>query len=296
LNTERLIEKVAVNLLRLAVTELPPDVKEALKNAYNKERSQIGKAQLKAILDNIRLAEEKGIPLCQDTGLISFYVRACSKFEHLERIEKILQRAVMQATVEIPLRPNALDPFTQKNTNNNVGRHVPHIHWSIIKGDFLEITALPKGGGSENMCALRMLKPAEGLSGLKRFILERVVEAGGMPCPPTIIGVGIGGGSDIAMELAKMAILRPLDERHPDDFVVQLEQELLEAVNKTGIGPMGLGGDSTALALRIEYAHRHPASYPVAIAFQCWAARRATARIYADGSVECLSHRDRSLL
>lgn len=296
MDLEDLIEKVSFNLLRLAVTELPADVKAALKDAYNRERSAIGRIQLKAILDNIKLAEEKGIPLCQDTGLISFYLKAGSQFKNLDKIEEILRRVVMRATAEIPLRPNALDPFTQENTNNNVGRNVPYIHWSIINGNFLEVTVFPKGGGSENMCTLRMLKPADGLNGLKKFVVESVVKAGGMPCPPTIIGVGIGGGADIAMDLAKIALLRPLDKQHPNPAVVRLEEELIDAVNRTGIGPMGLGGDSTALSLNIEYAHRHPASYPVAIAFQCWAARRATARIYDDGSVECLSHRDRSLL
>lgn len=296
MSLEDLIENVVVSLLRLAVTELPRDVKEALQRAYNRERSDIGKIQLRAILDNIRLAEERGVPLCQDTGLISFYLKAGSKFRCLEKIEDIIKKAVARATVEVPLRPNALDPFTQENTSNNIGRHVPHIHWRIVEGDFLEITALPKGGGSENMSALGMLKPAEGLEGLKKFVLESVVKAGGMPCPPTIIGVGIGGGADIAVTLAKTALLRPLDEPHPDPAVAQLEEELLEAVNRTGVGPMGLGGDSTALALRIEYAHRHPASYPVAVVFQCWAARRATARIHADRTVECLSHAGRSLL
>jgi len=291
-----LIENVVVNLLRLAVTELPADVKAALKKAYEEERSVTGKIQLKAILDNIRLAEERGIPLCQDTGLISFYLKAGSEFKGLDRVENVLRRAVIRATREIPLRPNTIDPFTQKNAGNNLGRYVPYIHWEVTGGDFLEITAFPKGGGAENMCTLKMLKPAEGLDGLKRFVIESVVRAGGMPCPPTIIGVGIGGGANIAMELAKKALLKPLDEQHPSSVVNRLEQELLEAVNKTGIGPMGLGGDSTALALKIEYAHRHPASYPVAVAFQCWAARRATVRIYMDGHVECLSHKNRSLL
>ena len=292
MNLEDLIEDVAVKLLQLAVIRLPEDVKASLRDAYEKERSPIGRIQLKAILDNIRLAEETGLPLCQDTGLISFYLKAGSRFEGLDRIEKILRKAVMRATLEVPLRPNTLDPFTQKNTGNNIGRNVPYIHWSIVDGDFLEITAFPKGGGSENMCALKMMKPAEGLNGLKKFVVESVIKAGGMPCPPTIIGVGVGGGANIAMDLAKMALLRPLNERHPDSMVARLERELLEAVNRTGIGPMGLGGDCTSLALKIEYAHRHPASYPVAIAFQCWAARRATARIYADGSVECLTHKD----
>ena len=292
MNLEGLIENVAVKLLRLAVTRLPEDVKESLKDAYSKEWSPIGKIQLKAILENIRLAEETGMPLCQDTGLISFYLKAGSEFGGLDKIEKILRKAVMRATLEVPLRPNTLNPFTKENAGDNVGRNVPYIHWSIIDGDFLEITAFPKGGGSENMCALRMLKPAEGLNGLKKFVVESVIKAGGMPCPPTIIGVGVGGGADIAMDLAKKALLRPLKEKHPEYAVARLEEELLEAVNRTGIGPMGLGGGSTALSLKIEYAHRHPASYPVAVAFQCWAARRASARIYVDGSVECLSHKD----
>lgn len=296
LNLEGLIEKLTVNLLRLAVTRLPPDVKEALKDAYERERNPNGRIQLKAILENIRLAEEEGLPICQDTGLISFYLRAGSRFCCLEKIEEALRRAVAKATVRIPLRPNAVDPFTQKNTGNNTGRFIPYIHWSITSGDFLEITVLPKGGGSENMCALRILRPSDGISGLKKFVLKCVVNAGGMPCPPTIIGVGVGGGADIAMDLAKKALLRPLNEPHPNRVISRLEMELLDAVNRTGIGPMGLGGDVTALAVRIEYAHRHPASYPVAVAFQCWAARRASARIYADGRVECLSHGDVDIL
>ena len=296
MNLEDLIEKLTVNLLRLAVTRLPPDVKEALKDAYERERNPTGRIQLKAILENIRLAEEEGLPICQDTGLISFYLRAGSGFHCLERIEEALRRAVAKATAQIPLRPNAVDPLTQKNTGDNTGRSIPYIHWEITSGDFLEITVLPKGGGSENMCALRILRPSDGISGLKKFVLERVVNAGGMPCPPTIIGVGVGGGADIAMDLAKKALLRPLNEPHPNRVISRLEMELLDAVNRTGVGPMGLGGDVTALAVRIEYAHRHPASYPVAIAFQCWAARRASARIYADGRVECLSHKDVDLM
>ena len=296
MDLRNLIEKLTVNLLRLAVTELPADVKKALKDAYMKERNPIGKIQLKAILENIQLAEEERIPICQDTGLISFYVKVGSEFRGLSKIEEALIEGVKRATAEIPLRPNAVNPFTQRNTDNNTGRHVPCIHWSIIDGNYLEITAFPKGGGSENMCALRILKPAEGLSGLKRFVIESVVNAGGMPCPPTIIGVGVGGTSDMAMNLAKKALLRPINKSHPDPFIAELERDLLRAVNSTGVGPMGLGGDSTALALKIEYAHRHPASYPVAIAFQCWAARRATARVYSDGRVECLSHKDRNLI
>jgi len=286
-----LVEDVAVNLLRLAVIELPQDVKEALKRAYHNESNPLGKVQLKTMLDNIRLAEETGRPLCQDTGLINFYLKAHPKFPHIEKIEDSLRRAVARATLEIPLRPNAVDPFTQKNSGDNIGRHIPFIHWDISDGNCLEVTAFPKGGGSENACALGMMTPGEGLDGVKRFLLETVIKAGGMPCPPTIVGIGIGGGADISMKLAKKALLRPIDEPNREERIAELEKELYEAVNATGIGPMGLGGDTTALAVKIDFAHRHPASYPVAIAFQCWAARRSTARVYSDGRVEYLTHK-----
>ena len=291
MTTNAMIEEVAVNLIRQAVTKLPEEVKTALKNAYSNERSPIGKTQLKAILENVEMAEKTNTPMCQDTGLISFYLEAGSKFENLDKVEDILCRAVRRATKEIPLRPNAVDPFTHENTNDNTGRHVPYFHWKIVKGDFLRITAFPKGGGSENTCALQMMKPSDGLMAVKEFVVDSVIKAGGMPCPPTIIGVGIGGGANIAVELAKQALMKPLDEVNPNLKIVELEHELYEAVNKTGIGPMGLGGDTTTLAVKVEYAHRHPASYPVAVAFQCWAARKATAVIHARGEVEYLTHK-----
>lgn len=285
------LENAVITLLKLAVVKLPEDVKSALEKAYRAERSPIGKAQLEAILDNIKIAEETGTPMCQDTGLTSFYLEAGSRFEGLERVEGILRRAIRRATVEVPLRPNAVDPFTQENTNDNTGRQVPYMHWRIVDGDFLEITTVPNGGGSENMSALKMMSADEGTYGLKKFVIENVVEAGGLPCPPTIIGLGVGGGPNIAMDLAKLALLKPLDKPEADKTVARLERELYEAVNRTGVGPMGLGGDSTTLGVKIEYAHRHPASYPVAVAFHCWAARRATARIHSNGDVEYLTHK-----
>lgn len=291
MTTNAMIEEVAVNLLRQAVTKLPEDVKNALKNAYSNEKSQIGKTQLKAILENIEMAEKTNTPMCQDTGLISFYLEAGSKFKDLDKVEGALCKAVQRATKEIPLRPNAIDPLTQENTNDNTGRHIPYFHWKIAKGDFLRITVFPKGGGSENTCALQMMKPSDGLKSVKEFVIDSVIKAGGMPCPPTIIGVGVGGGANIAVELAKQALMKPLDEVNPNAKVAELECELYRAVNKTGIGPMGLGGDTTTLAVKVEYAHRHPASYPVAVAFQCWAARKATAVIDAKGKVEYLTHK-----
>jgi len=293
LEFEKLIEDVAVNLLRLAVIELPQDVKKALQRAYQEEESEAGRTQLKAILDNIELAEKTSTPLCQDTGVIIFYVKAGAQAKNLDKIEKALQDATKRATKEVPLRPNAVDPFTQKNTGDNTGRFVPFIHWEILPGDSIEITVLPKGGGSENVCTLGMLVPGEGLAGLKKFVVDAVIKAGSMPCPPNILGIGVGGGADIAMKLAKATLLRPLDQPNPNPDLAKLEKELCEAANMTGIGPMGLGGKFTVLGVNVEYAHRHPASYPAAVAFQCWAARRATARIHPDGTVEYLTHKVR---
>jgi len=287
---ERLITDVAKRLLMYAVTTLPPDVKEALKEAHRRERSPLGRAQLEAIIKNAELAEETGRPICQDTGVINFYVRAGFYPTKLHRVEEALRRAVKEATTEVPLRPNAVNPFTNENTGNNLGVGIPNIEWEFTRSDYMELTAFPKGAGSENVCAMKMMLPGEGVRGVRRFVIDSVLKAGGMPCPPTVIGIGIGGGSDTAMRLAKRALLRPLNEPNPDPRIARLEEEIYRDVNSTGIGPMGLGGDVTALAVKVEYAYRHPASYPVAVAFNCWASRRSTARIYRDGTIEYITH------
>jgi fumarate hydratase subunit alpha len=289
--TEKLLETVAVKLLQLAVTELPLDVKQSLRRAYHEEENAVGKAQLKTILDNVELAEKTRAPMCQDTGAVIFYVNAGSHVEGLDKVEDALRNATVKATKEIPLRPNAVDPFTQKNTGDNTGRFIPYIHWEIVPGDTLEITVMPKGGGSENVSALGMLSPSQGIKELKKFVVDTVINAGAKPCPPTILGVAVGGGADIAMKLAKATLLKPLNQPNPNPELAKLEQELREAVNSTGIGPMGLGGKTTVLDVKVDYAHRHPASYPVAVVVQCWAARRASARIHSDGKVEYLTHK-----
>ncbi|MEM2911741.1 MAG: fumarate hydratase [Candidatus Bathyarchaeia archaeon] len=285
------IERTAFTLLKNSAIYLPEDVKEALKRAYIEETSEIGKTQLGIILENVALAEKYRAPLCQDTGIISFYVKAGADVKGLDMIEDALVRATRRATREIPLRPNAVDPLTQKNSGNNTGRFVPYVEWEITSGDSLELTVMPKGGGSENVSLLGMLLPGEGLKALKKFVLEAVINAGAQPCPPTILGVAMGGGADVAVRLAKKALLRPLNEPNPNPELAKLEGELLKAVNMTGIGPMGLGGKITALRVHLEYAFRHPASFPVAVAFNCWAARKASARIYSDGTVQYLTHK-----
>jgi len=291
LKIETLVEDVGVKLLQLAVTKLPQDVKESLQQAYREEENGAGKTQLEAILKNIDLAEKTSTPMCQDTGVIIFYIKAGAQTQNLDKIEKALSKATIRATKEVPLRPNAVNPFTQKNSGDNTGRYVPFIHWEIVSGNTIEITVLPKGGGSENVCSLGMISPGTGVKGLKNFVIDTVMNAGAKPCPPNILGVAVGGGADIAMKLAKEALLRPLNEPNPDPELAKLETELYDAANMTGIGPMGLGGKFTVLGVKVDYAHRHPASYPVAVAFQCWAARRASARIHADGTVEYLTHK-----
>ncbi len=282
------VEDTAVELIRRAVIQLPTDVENALMKAHAEEESEAGKVQLKAILDNIRLAREVISPMCQDTGLLVFFIKVGDRLGSLSGLPNAFVQAARRATSEIPLRPNAVHPITRENSGDNTGIGIPYLDWDFIAGDFIEIAVLPKGAGSENMSLVGMLNPAEGLSGLKKFVVDAVINAGGRPCPPIIVGVGIGGTADGALKLGKKALLRPIDKRHPDPNIAKLEADLLEALNMTGIGPMGLGGKFTALGVNVEYAHCHTASLPVGVNIQCWAGRRAAARIRFDGKVEYL--------
>ena len=280
--TKEKITETASELLKRAATRLPEDVEEALEKAHKKESRETAKTQLAAILENIRYARKKGLPICQDTGIPIFYVGIGSK-AHIDVgiIEEAVIDGVRKATKEVPLRPNAVHPLTRKNSGDNTGVGIPVLELEILKGkDYVEITVLPKGAGSENMSRLAMLKPSDGLAGLEKFVIESVAAAGGNSCPPIIVGVGIGGTADKAMMLSKKALLRRIPSRNKDALVASLERDLLERINLLGIGPMGLGGDITALAVHAEYAFCHTASLPVAVSLQCWANRRASAKIF----------------
>lgn len=274
------IKNTVVELLKTAVTKLPPDIEEALNNAYEKETSEVAKMQFKAILDNMKLAEETITPMCQDTGVHIFYVNLGNLA--VGNIEQAIRDGVKEATEKIPLRPNAVHPLTRKNPGTNLGEKMPYINYSLSDRNFIEINVMPKGAGSENMSRLAMLNPSQGIDGIKEFVVDTLVRAGSKPCPPVIMGVGIGGSADISMKLAKQALMRPVTKRHPDPQIAAMETELLEALNEIGIGPMGLGGKTTVLGVNMEYAFCHTASHPVAVNIQCWAARRYTARIYED--------------
>ncbi|MGZ7116680.1 MAG: fumarate hydratase [Methanobacterium sp.] len=273
--TQGNIEDTIFKLFKEAVIKLPEDVKIALKDAYKYEDHELACLNLKAILDNIEAAQKMGVPMCQDTGLPIVFVKL-GRVE-VENLMEGIKNGVAKATKEVPLRPNVVNPITRQNTGNNTGNLMPQVDIELIHDEILSLTAFPKGIGSENNNALKMALPGEGIEGIKKFVMDTVINAGGKPCPPIIVGVGIGGSSDLAMKLAKKALLNKIGKRNPDKTLAHLEKEILEGINQTGIGPMGLGGKTTALDVKILTADTHTAGLPIGVCIQCWAARQATA-------------------
>lgn len=272
--TQKEITNAVCNLYKEAVIKLPNDIEEALKKAYEKETHQLGQLNLKAIVDNIELAKKNNVPMCQDTGLPIFFVKLGNI--EVENLYLAIKEGVKKATKETPLRPNVVDPITRENTGENIGDGIPQIDVELTDSPTLEITVFPKGFGSENNNALKMGLPGDGIDGVKEFVLETVNKAQGKPCPPMIVGVGVGGSSDMAMKLAKKALLKPVGEHNSDKLLADTEKELLEKINENGVGPMGLGGNTTALDVKILTAHTHTAGLPIGVCIQCWAGRHKT--------------------
>lgn len=273
-----MIKDAVYELYKKAAIVLGNDVKKALEDALKVEDNELARLNIEAILKNIKLAEEKQIPMCQDTGLPVIFVKLGNV--EVENLRAGIEEGIEKATKEIPIRPNIVDPITRENTNINVGDYIPPIDIELIDEDYLEITILPKGFGSENNNAMKMALPAEGIQGIKDFVVESVLKAKGKPCPPTVIGVGIGGTSDLCLKLGKKALLGEVGKINPDPEIAKLELEILEEINKSGIGPMGLGGKTTTLDVKILKAHTHTAGLPVGVCVQCWADRHATTKIY----------------
>jgi len=269
------VDQIVVNLLKAANTKLPTDIGWALEAAAGWEADPTARTQLGAIMDNVKKAEFLGRPMCQDTGIPTFYVRG--KFDVSIRNE--IAKGLKRATETIPLRPNTVDPLTRKNPGDNLGKGMPVIHYIPTDDDFLEIAVLIKGAGSENMTRLAMLNPSDGIEGVKRFIIDSVLDAGGRPCPPGVIGIGIGGTADECIAMAKEALMSPIDSENDDPLQKEIEEELFVKLNGSGLGPMGLGGSTTVLGVKIRTAYCHTASLPVAVNIGCWATRRAVARI-----------------
>jgi tartrate/fumarate subfamily iron-sulfur-dependent hydro-lyase alpha chain len=285
---QKAVEDAAAYLYVWALKDIPQDLRDAIADAREKETTTTGQRVLDTIIKNVAIADEGKKLVCQDTGIAVYYCRVGEHFPlHPARIYEALYDGTARATEEHPLRSNTVHTLTRESTGPNVGHRVPIVHWDFVPDwDGLDVKCVPKGSGSENMSFLKMCVPAEGIAGIKRFVLDSIVGAGGKPCPPGIVGVGIGGSADYAMHLAKEAIARPVATTNPDPEVAKLEDELTDLLNETGIGPMGLGGDVTVLHCHVEHADTHMTLNPVAVNYQCWAARRATAHISPDGSVD----------
>lgn len=254
---------------------LPEEVLHKLQLSRETEESPLGREVLNTIIENARLAKAKAVPMCQDTGLAVVFIEV-GQDVHLTGgdFEAAINAGVAQGYIEGYLRKSSAgDPvFDRKNTGDNTPAI---IHTRIVPGDRVRIIVCPKGCGSENMGALKMLKPADGLDGIIKFVLDTVTAAGPNPCPPVTVGVGIGGNMEKAAELAKWALARPIGEHNADFRYGELENKLLQLVNRTGVGPAGLGGSTTALAVNIEFAPTHIGGLPCAVNLNCHAARRA---------------------
>lgn len=284
------VEKASEQLYVDALKNVPQDVQNALKKSLEKEETKTGKMVLETFLKNIDVAKEHDIIVCQDTGTPVYSVETSSDVSlNTGRICRALYKGTSNATSKYDLRPNMLDPITRELRGDNVGKGVPVTHFECDDQleSLMKITCVPKGSGSENQSFLRMLPPADGMEGVAMFILDSVTDGVSKSCPPVIVGVGIGGTFDESAWMAKKAAtMRKIDDPNPDKKLQKLEDKLLNAINQTGIGPMGLGGKITALSVNVETADTHISQLPVAINLQCWKGQRAEAYISEDLEVE----------
>ncbi|MBN1862876.1 MAG: fumarate hydratase [Dehalococcoidales bacterium] len=273
----------------MAVT-ISPDVLRLMKQAQAGETSDSAREMLKTQIENVLMAQKQRKPVCQSPGFPTAYIRygGCV---NISELVAVLKEEIVSATGDGFLRPSMVHPLTRKNSGDNSGIGVPNIeleHDAAI--DFLEIIISFKGCGAELGNAVRIFTPAqigENAAGIKEFVIDTVIKAGGKPCPPFAIGIGIGGQMDVAAKLSRRAVsIRKWDDRNPDPMLAALEEELLAKINQLGIGPGGIGGKTTALAVKIGMSHTHTAICPVAVNFYCWVARRAGMRIYPDGETQ----------
>jgi tartrate/fumarate subfamily iron-sulfur-dependent hydro-lyase alpha chain len=279
------VEETAKALYIRALKLLPADVKQGVERLEAAETNGVARGILATMLENIRVAERTDNLLCQDTG-VPIYNLAIGRGVAVDGValKEAVRRGCARATREHPLRSSVVHPITRVNEHTSCGRLVPVITIDFTdEPDTLRIEMIPKGSGSENGSFLKMCIPADGMAAVKAFVIDRVVEAGGKVCPPTVVGVGVGGTSDLCMHLAKVAATRPLGSISADPEAARLERELSAAVNTLGIGPQGLGGDATAYAVHVELAATHITMNPVAVNIQCHSARRAAAVLRPSG-------------
>ena len=281
----REVEGICKTLYVQALKVLPDDIKAGFKELVRTETSATGRTILDTMIENIAVAERTKNILCQDTGIPIYNVVIGSDVEFDGAgLKRAIRTGCERATYDYSLRSSVVHPITRKNNQNSCGIRVPIIHVDFDdRPETVSIEMIPKGSGSENGSFLQMLLPSDGINAVKRFVIDRVIESGGRVCPPTIVGVGIGGTSDLCMHLAKIAATRPLGSVCSDTEGAKIEQELSGAVNELGIGPQGLGGHSTSFAVHVEVAATHITQNPVAVNIQCHSARRARATITPGG-------------
>jgi len=294
--SERLIENTVCELMRKASISLPADVLNALQASQAREESPTAKGQIMAILNNCRIADKKQVSLCQDTGMPMIYADVGVGCQLQGDPRAAMTRAVERATQEVPLRQNVINPLTKANSGTNTGWGIPSIHWDMMpNSDYLELMAVPKGFGAEIRATQCWVLTSEEIDRATfKAVLDLVEDSMGEPCPPVILGIGIGGFADTSMLLARKAMFRaPIGSRNPDPIVAALEAEIFEAVNGLELGPMGFGGKTYALGVHVEIEGSHTAIVPISVMYECWANRYSKARIYNNGRVEYLTHPER---
>ncbi len=290
------VEEVCYKLLSHAAVELPPEVEKAIQEAYKKDTNPSAKIYFQAMLDNIDMARERRIPLCQDTGIPMYYITIGSEVHINGNLRGAVNNATARATRDVPLRQQVTHPLTREVSKTNVGWGLPPIFLDYMDGqDFIEIIGVPRGGGAE--AKWQCVHPYPGVDRKKailKIVLDAVSMAGGESCTPTIIGICVGGfGRDYTELLARKAIYRtPLNSRHEDPEVAELEEIIYREVNKMGIGPLGIGGDTSCLAVHMELAGGHTAGASIAVTFYCWSARYSKAKIISNEEVEYMTHPD----
>ncbi len=291
------LEKAIISLYKKTAIIIPVDVENSLKASLRKEKkNSLAYYTISNILKNIELARNDSLPICQDTGVPMFYVKVPFGVSH-HKLKQIIINATRKATKEIPLRPNAVNVSEEKNTENNVGFNKektelqqPIIYIEQWSKNYIKIDLMLKGGGSENVGIQyklpdKKLNANRDIEGVKKCVIDAVFKAQGKGCPPYIVGIGIGGSKDLISKESKKQLLRNIDDINEDQRLVKLEKELRDKINSLGIGPLGLGGKTTVLGVKLKTLHRHPASFFVDVSFMCWACRRGTL-IYRNGDVE----------
>lgn len=288
-NTVRkeLLKNAVKTVLIRSNTEVPSDVIEALTEARAKETNPRGQKNLDILIENAKTAAKTHGVICQDTGVPTFFVKTSLGFPFDGDLREVFDEAVREVTMEFPLRPMIVDPITRKDRCDNTGDNIPLIHIDLEPGlDYMEIKSCPKGAGSGIWSQVHFFAPTEGMTAVKKFVIDSVLRAGSNPCPPVIVGVGLGGPLEEVARLATKASFRPLSERSPREDVAALEQELKDALNMSQIGPMGMGGDTTVLAVNVECSGTHKPWLPCAVNINCWPGRKAVIRVYRDGRIE----------